>query len=217
MGKRQIGELQPSELVTMLIVSELAAIPMQDLDRPLLNGLLPLFTLVCFGILFTLLSMKFPIFRRILIGQQAIVICNGIIDQKVMRNLRITVNDLTEALRLQGFFNIEDIAFAIMETNGRLSVKLRDDAEPVTRGDNNIVSENSSLKRAVICDGKLQRGAFEFDKLKEETIVLELNRRKLKPADVFLMTADENKNYIIIKKEVAGPRASRICKTRNDG
>ena len=135
MGKRQVGELQPSELVVTILISELASIPMQDLNRPVTNGIIAIFVLVLLELLLSALSLKSILFRKLFDGKSAIIIKNGVIDQKMMKKLRVTIDDLLEGLRQAGSFSIEEVDFAIMETNGKISVQPKQKYEPVSKGD----------------------------------------------------------------------------------
>lgn len=122
MGKRQISELQTSELVVTLLVSDIAAIPMQDTGQPLLSGLLPIAILVFCEIVTSVLMLKSPRARRLICGRPIVVIDDGNILQSELRRLRMTTEDLCEELRQKDVFRLEDVAYAIIETNGRMSV-----------------------------------------------------------------------------------------------
>ena len=118
MGKRQIGDMQPNELVVTLVISEIAAIPLQDTDQPILNGICSIFVLVVLEILLSVLAMKNMAVRRLISGQSVIIIRDGVIDQTAMKKVRMTILDLIELLRGQDVFEIEDVAFAVLEVNG---------------------------------------------------------------------------------------------------
>ena len=122
MGKRQIGEMQPSELVVAIMISDLAAIPMQEVGIPLMSGIIPIFTLIVMEILLSQLSLKSKKFRRIMTGKPNVVIHNGKILKDEMKKMRFNMDDLNEQLRIQGYTGISDINFAILETNGQLSI-----------------------------------------------------------------------------------------------
>ena len=161
MGKRQIGEMQPKELVITILIAELAAIPMSDLNSPLINGVIAILTLIILEILLSVISLKSNSFRRILNGRPAIVINNGIIDQKALKNLRFTAEELMESLRQQDVFDINDVKYAIVETTGKLSVMLNADKQPVTPSDMNIAPANeAALNVCIICDGKIKKDSF---------------------------------------------------------
>lgn len=201
MGKRQIGEMQPKELVITILIAELAAIPMSDLNSPLINGVIAILTLIILEILLSVISLKSNSFRRILNGRPAIVINNGIIDQKALKNLRFTAEELMESLRQQDVFDINDVKYAIVETTGKLSVMLNADKQPVTPSDMNIAPANeAALNVCIICDGKIKKDSFNRCGLTENDLKNILITRRLKVKDVFLMTADEKGNYTIINK-----------------
>ncbi|MBQ2390410.1 MAG: DUF421 domain-containing protein [Clostridia bacterium] len=202
MGKRQIGELQPSELVVTILISELASIPMQDLNRPVTNGIIAIFTLVILEILLSTLEMKLPFFKRLFSGTAAIVILDGKIDQKAMRRLRITIEDLQHGLRQSGSFAIENVECAVMETSGKLSVLPKKEFAPPTASELSVNVKNSGFPFAIIIDGKLQPQTLTMSGLKTDDIFTRLKEENLSIKDVFLMTSDKNKKILVIKKEI---------------
>lgn len=198
MGKRQIGEMQPNELVVTLLISETAAIPLQDTTQPILNGLVAIFVLVIMEILISVLSMKSRFMRKIMNGKSAVIIKNGVIDQQMMKSVRMTVLDLVELLRGQDVFDISTVAFAVLEVNGNLSVLLKSAEQPATAADLNIKKEKALLQLPVISDGKIVKESLDFVQADEKDI-----RKKLKGdniSDVFLMTMDREGNHNIIKR-----------------
>ena len=135
MGKRQIGDMQPNELVITLLISELAAIPLQDTGQPLLFGITAIFMLVVLEISMSVLAMKSKTFRRLTSGKSVVVIKNGEVDQAAMKSVRMTVLDLVELLRGQNVFDISTVAFAVLEVNGDLSVLLKSPEQTATAKD----------------------------------------------------------------------------------
>lgn len=199
MGKRQIGEMQPNELVVTLLISEIAAIPLQDTSQPIIDGVVAIFMLVILEIIISVISMKSMFMRKIMNGKSAVIIKNGVIDQNVMRRVRMTVLDLVELLRGQNVFDISTVAFAVLEVNGNLSVLLKSPEQPATAGDLNIEKDNAVLPLPVISDGKIIKeslGALEIDE-KDVTETVKANNTEVKK--VFLMTMDRYKNISIIK------------------
>ena len=132
MGKRQIGELNPHELVITILVSQIASIPLQDNTMPLANAFLPMLLLVSLEILASVASMKSLRLRNLLQGRPIFLIRHGKPDQKQMRRLRFTVDDLIDALRQKDVFDLSTVEEAVVETNGSLSVRLRTEESPVT-------------------------------------------------------------------------------------
>lgn len=204
MGKRQIGDMQPSELVITLLISEIAAIPLQDVDQPVLNGVMAIFMLVILEIIISVLAMKNFFIRKIISGKSVVIIKNGEIDQDAMRRVRLTVLDLVELLRGQDVFDISTVAFAVLEVNGELSVLLKSGAQTVTLDDIGKKAEPSGLSLPVITDGKVLNESLHALKTDLSTLKKHLSKEKLEPADVFLMTLDRYGNSFIIKKKDKG-------------
>ena len=198
MGKRQIGEMQPNELVVTLLISEIAAIPLQDTSQPILNGVVAIFMLVILEILISVISMKSLFMRKIMNGKSAVIIKNGVIDQQMMKSVRMTVLDLVELLRGQDVFDISTVAFAVLEVNGNLSVLLKSSEQPATAADLKIKKEKALLQLPVISDGKIIKESLEAIGTDEGAV-----RKMLKGdnvSDIFLMTMDRDGNHSIIKQ-----------------
>ena len=198
MGKRQIGEMQPNELVVTLLISEIAAIPLQDTSQPILNGVVAIFMLVILEILISVISMKSLFMRKIMNGKSAVIIKNGVIDQQMMKSVRMTVLDLVELLRGQDVFDISTVAFAVLEVNGNLSVLLKSSEQPATAADLNVKKDKALLPLPVISDGKIIKESLEAIDTDEGAV-----RKMLKGdnvSDIFLMTMDRDGNHSIIKQ-----------------
>lgn len=198
MGKRQIGEMQPNELVVTLLISEIAAIPLQDTSQPILNGVAAIFMLVILEILISVISMKSLFMRKIMNGKSAVIIKNGVIDQQMMKSVRMTVLDLVELLRGQDVFDISTVAFAVLEVNGNLSVLLKSSEQPATAADLNVKKDKAPLPLPVISDGKIIKESLEAIGTDEGAV-----RKMLKGdnvSDIFLMTMDRDGNHSIIKQ-----------------
>ncbi len=201
MGKRQIGDMQPNELVVTLLISEIAAIPLQDTTQPVVNGIVAIFMLVIIEIIISVLTMKFTRLRQLLSGKAIIIISDGKIDQQAMKQLRLTVIDLIELLRAQEIFDISTVAYAVLEVNGSLSVLLKNTEQPVTAKQLNIPTENDALYMPVITDGQIIDNSLNAVGSNETQIGDILHNENIKLKDVFLMTLDRLGNYIITKRE----------------
>ena len=201
MGKRQIGDLQPSELVITILLSEIAAIPIEDTDAPIIYGILATVTLVILEILTSFTAMKSLNFRRIIYGRSAVIIENGTIDQKMLKKLRITVPDLMEVLRNQEVFDINEIAFAILETNGQMSVLRKPQFQTASVSDVKGKSQPTTMPCLIVSDGKLLTGAMKKYNITKEDVYKEVKTKRLSLKDVFLMTVDQNGKTTIVKKE----------------
>ena len=201
MGKRQIGEMLPSELVVTLLISEMAAIPLQDISQPVLLGVAAIATLVFIEVVFSLLALKIPRLHRIVSGSSRIIIRDGVIDQREMRELRINITDLVELLRDRDVYDISTVAYAIMETNGSLNVLLKSSEQPASKADIGKKPSSASLPLPVVSDGKWMLDAMkelDIDKRDIERIIKE---NKTTPQDIFLLSVDKKLNYTIVKKE----------------
>ena len=201
MGKRQIGELEASELVITFMISDIASIPMQNSSQPILSGLIPIGVLVCLEILVSWLMLKSYKFRTLTCGKCVIVINDGKINQKELHKLRINVYDLCEQLRQMNVFSISDVAYAIMETNGKLSVLKKSEKQPPDSATLKVQTSPSNLDLAVISNGKINSYCLALCSLNKSWLNNVLKEKNINIDDVFLMTANKNKEVNIIKKE----------------
>lgn len=200
MGKRQIGDMQPNELVVTLVISEIAAIPLQDSNQPVLNGICSIFVLVVLEISLSALAMKNMAIRRLMSGQSVIIIENGKIVQSAMKKVRMTILDLVELLRSQDVFDINDVAFAVLEVNGDLSVLLKAHKQTLTPKDIDITPKPATLPLPIISDGKVLKETCQAFNISNKELMLYLERERIKMTDVFLMTIDKDKKYEIVRK-----------------
>ncbi len=199
MGKRQIGDMQPNELVITLLISEIAAIPLQDTSQPILFGITAIFMLVILEIVMSVLALKSRLFRKLMNGKSVVVIKNGIIDQNALKKVRMTVLDLIEQLRGQQVFDLSTVAFAVLEVNGDLSVLLKSSDQPATAGDLKIKKAKSALPLPVISDGKIMEESLTALEIDEKDILKFLKPHNVEPKGVFLMTLDRGGNCNIVK------------------
>ncbi len=200
MGKRQVGELQTSELVITILLSEIAAIAVQDTGQPLINSIAAVFLLVAFEVLCSAISIKSTGFRKLISGNSLVVINDGRVDINQLKRLRFSLDDLLEALRCKDVFDISTVQYAILETNGEISVLLKPDCRTVTSGMMNIEVEDSGLQCTVIYDGKIVRDDFALCSMTEKKITDELKKRNLQLGSVMLMTADRGGNFNVVTR-----------------
>lgn len=186
LGKRQIGQLQPSELVVALVIADLAAVPMGNVGIPLVNGIVPIITLFIMEELLSLISLKSERARGIICGKPSILIERGVIVEQELRRIRYNLNDLLEQIRLKDFFNLEDIDYAILETSGQLSVIPKAENKPVTLKDMKIKPSAQDLPVTLIIDGRTITDNLHKSGLSNNWLVEELKRNKVKSSkDVF--------------------------------
>ena len=203
MGKRQLGELQPSELVVAIMISDLASVPMQSKSIPLIDGIVPIFALVMLELLSSVIILKSEFFRRIITGRPTEIIKNGKLLPKALSALRLCIDDISEQLRLAGYSDFSQIDSAIIETNGQLSVIPKESERPLTCGDMKLSPSQTHTPHTVIADGKLRR-----NNIKGAGVSVDWIKKKLKGynitdlSKVFCMTVtDDKKLFIQIKEE----------------
>ena len=193
MGKRQIGELQPEELVVTILLSDVATTPLQDMQIPLLQPLMIMMVIVACELLFAALSLKSRTFRTLVQGHAIPIVKNGTLDQTMLKKIRYTVDDVLEALRLKDVFDLNDAAYVYVESNGSLSVLKRQKppappAAPV-------------LPCLVISDGKVIRDAFSLCGMTDEKLQRLLQAQHKQTKDIFLMTYAADGSFYIAEKE----------------
>lgn len=206
MGKRQISQMQTSELVVTLLISDLAAIPMQDTAQPMAGGLIPIAVLVFCEIALSLLFLRFPRLRQVLCGRPVVVIRRGKVQQKEMKSLRLSVEELFEQLRQKEVKSTQEVDFAIVETNGMLSVIRRDEDNALTPRQARVNVEDNGLAVVVIDDGQWRDASLAIcgkDRAWGEAL---LQKEGLSVKDVFLMTADEAGHARIFPRETGGQK-----------
>lgn len=201
MGKRQIGELDPSELVVTILVSDLAAVPMQDLGIPMVAGLIPIATLIVLEILLSFLALKSRSFRRLINGQPAIIIRGGQLDIKKLRQMRLTTDEVIETLRKQNVSSVSDIKYGVIEPDGSLSVVLKQPQQQVTAEMLGLTPKDTGLPLVVVSDGKLVNRSLQLLHLDPRDIENRLKNQSIALSDVFLMTLDDCGNTFLQRKE----------------
>jgi len=201
MGKRQLGELQPSELVVTILISNIASIPVEDSSIPMIMGVVPILTLVCLDVIVSSVMLRSAKFRKLMIGSPRIIISEGVILQKEMKRLRYTVDDLVEAMREQQIFDIAEIQFAIVETTGKISFLQKKDYQQADKKDVGKGGSTENPPSVIIRDGIQDDEQLRLLGLGQAWLSKELREQNITIKEVFLMTADKNGRNTIIKRE----------------
>ena len=201
MGKRQLGELQPSELVVTILISNIAAIPVEDSSVPMLMGVVPILTLVSLDVIVSAIMLKFPKFRKLIIGSPRVIMSEGVIMQKEMKRLRYTVDDLVEAMREEQIFDINEIYYAIVETTGKIHFLKKKDYQNAEKADIGCGGSSSDPPAVIIRDGREDEEQLNNMGLGMCWLRQQLREQQLGIKDVFLMTADRNGQNTIIKRQ----------------
>lgn len=204
MGKRQLGELQPSELVITILISNIATLPLEDTNIPLLLGVTPILALVCFEVIVSWINLVFPKFRKIISGSPKIIIRNGKTDPQTLKELRFSVDDLMMSLREKEVFDIEDVQFAIVETTGNISVMKKQSVDTPERSDLGLKVKNYDPPQVIVSDGKVIPQAVKVMGV-QGSIEKILDSLNLKLDDVFIMTADTQGHFFIVDKKGNSP------------
>lgn len=201
MGKRQIGQLQPFELVVAIMISELAAVPMQNTGVPLINGIIPILTLLVAQLTMSFVALKSVKARGIICGKPAILIENGKIQEEELRREMYTLNDLLEQLRSKSIPNVADVEFAVLETNGQLSVLPKSQKRPVTPEDMKLKTQYEGLPLDFIIDGKVIQKNLEKAHLSEAWLREELSKFRIRdPREVLFASLDASGKLYYQKK-----------------
>ncbi len=191
MGKRQIGEMQAAELVVTLMISNVASIPMQDIGTPLLTGVMPILTLVLLELGLSYIMLKNSGLRHVVSGKPVVVIVRGEIDQQAMKKIRFSNEDLFEELRKNGIFDIDEVEYAVVETDGVLSILEKSGSK----------EKITPMYALVIDDGCIEKNSMQLVTWSEEKIAETLKKEKTELEDVYIMVASEDGKYKIVRKE----------------
>jgi uncharacterized membrane protein YcaP (DUF421 family) len=194
MGKKQISELQPSELVTTIIISGIVTMSLEESNISLMAGILPIVLIVCLDVIITGFNLKSNAFRRLTTGVPDVIISNGELNQTKLRSLRYTVDDVLESMREADIFDLSEVQCAIVENTGKISFYTKSDAQNAGGG------TPCDAQAPIIKDGKFDRFGFFQSGQSTRWIRNLLNEKRLSVKDVFLLTADANGAYNLIEK-----------------
>lgn len=216
MGKRQLGQMQPFELVIMLMLADLATIPMAETALPLVHGIIPILTLTVIHYVLSFLSRKSLKFRTIINGKPRIIISPNGIERSTLKELNLNYSDLMEGIRIAGYFNLEEILYAIMQTNGTITVLPRSAYAPLTAKDMQIEKEPASLPMIVYSEGKYMKENMRVAKIDYEFLNNEIVNAGFKNMkDVILITLNSKGKMYIQPKD--GSFVTRDTNYKGDG
>ncbi len=202
MGKRQIGELQPSELVTTLLLSEVASQPVTDDNIPLVYGIVPVAAILSFEVILSFAITKSKKFKSLMTGEISVLIDKGKLNMDEMKKNRISLEELASELRQKNIPDISRVQYAIMEKNGKISVIEKAQYQPCTAGDMNIQPEEKGIAHAFIVDGEICPENLTSSGKTEAYLKKELKKRKIQsPKDVLIFTCDDADNVNVIIKD----------------
>lgn len=201
MGKRQVGELKPHELVITILLSAVAVIPLEENSMPLANCLVPILLFISMEIITSIISMKSLWFRNLLQGKPIFIIRKGKLDQSKLKQMRFTIDDIVDALRQKDIFDLSEVEDAVIETNGSLSVLPKAEYKPLTPNDVNISVTEKGTPITIVMDGKPISEYFNELKIKDSEIELILQTVNTDVSKIMLLTIDDDGNTFLINKE----------------
>ena len=202
MGKRQLGEMEISEFIVAALIADLAATPLQDIGIPLLNGLVPIIIMFCFEIIIAGLNMRSVKLRKLTYGRPEIIIRNGRIIREAMQKNRFTLDELMQELRAQGLTDTAQVEYAVLETNGQLSIILKSGDQPVTASQMGVDGDDVSYAHIIINEGRILDNNLKLLGRDRRWLASELKRQNFKSADeVYVLTLSENGNVFCQAKE----------------
>ena len=202
MGKRQLGEMEISEFIVAALIADLAATPLQDIGIPLLNGLVPIIIMFCFEIIIAGLNMRSVKLRKLTYGRPEIIIRNGRIIREAMQKNRFTLDELMQELRAQGLTDTAQVEYAVLETNGQLSIILKSGNQPATASQMGVVGDDVSYAHIIINEGRILDNNLELLGRDRRWLSNELKRQNFRSADeVYILTLSESGRVFCQAKE----------------
>lgn len=201
MGKREIGQLQPFELAISIMIADLASIPITDPGVPIFNGIVPILGLLAMHLVITVLNIKSVNIRKITCGKPTVLVYRGKIDEEALKRERFTISELQERLRVKDVFNLGDVEFAILETNGEISVIQKPNKRNSIPEDFGIMPEYEGMPYDLIVDGKIMSENLNKIGKDEKWLYKQVVKFKTTPENVLIATMDGKGNFFCQEKE----------------
>ncbi len=202
MGKREISQMQPFELVIAIMIADLASVPMADTGIPIFNGIIPILALLLFQLIISLINLKSITLRKIICGKPRMLIYRGKIDVGALKKEKITINELQERLRQNNIFSIGDVEYAILETSGQISVIQKPEKRTTIPEDFHILPDYEGIPYDLIIDGKVMHENIQAIGRDERWLKKEVEKFKIKPEEALIVTYDGKGQIFCQKKEI---------------
>lgn len=190
MGKRELGQMQPFELVIAIMIADLASVPMADTGIPITNGIIPILALLLVQLVISIINLKSINGRKIICGKPSILVYRGKIDEKVMKKEKFTVNELQERLRQNNIFNIGDVEYAILETSGQVTVIQKPEKRNTIPEDFGILPEYEGIPYDLVVDGKIMHENLKAIGMDYNWLKKQVEKFKIKPEQALIVTFD---------------------------
>lgn len=201
MGKRELGQMQPFELVIAIMIADLASVPMSDTGIPITNGIIPILALLLIQLIISIINLKSIWVRKVLCGMPSILIYRGKIDEKLMKKEKFTINELQERLRQNNIFNIADVEYAILETSGQLTVIQKPEKRNTIPEDFGITPEYEGIPYDLVIDGKIMYENLKAIGKNYNWLCKEVAKFKIKPEEALVVTFDGKSQMFCQAKE----------------
>ena len=201
MGKRQLGELEIPELVTTLLVSEIAAIPIADPNIPVMHAVIPLITILTLEVTLSVILLKCPALKNLASTRPSVLIRHGKLDQKEMQRVRISLDELISEIRQNGIATPEDVDYAILEQNGKISILKKRQASPPDANALNIILKETGMIHALIEDGVINDYTLRLLQRDRAWLLTYLQNRQKNAKDIFFLGVDDAENFYTVEKE----------------
>ena len=208
MGKRQLGELDVGELVITILLSEIASLPITNPEKKIIDALFPIAILATLEIITSTLILKIPFFKSILSSKPAVVIARGVIDRSMMKRVRISIEELISQIRQNGIYDLDEVDYAILEENGKMSIIPKSRYRQPDRSDLNIPDDNSGIMHIIVSDGAINRHGLDLTNKNLKWLDAKISSLNLNLEDIFCMTCDDADNIYIIMKDGSVKKAS---------
>lgn len=200
MGKREIGQMQPFELVIAIMIADLAAVPMSDTGIPLTNGIIPILALLLFQLIISIINLKSMKMRQLFCGKPRILICRGKIDEQALKKEKITINELQEKLRQKDVFTLGDVEYAILETSGDVSIIQKPEKRETIPEDFNITPKYEGIPYDLVIDGNIMESNLKKIGKNKNWLKKELEKFNISPEEALIVTFDGRGQIFCQKK-----------------
>lgn len=201
MGKREIGQLQPFELAIAIMIADLASVPMSEVGIPIINGIIPILSLLVMHLIISFINLKSIKVRQLICGKPSILIYRGKINEKVLIKERFTINELQERLRANNINNLADVEYAILETSGQVSIIQKPNKRTTIPEDFNIMPEYEGISYDLVVDGKIMNDNLKILNKTYGWLKKEVNKFNIEPEEALLVTVNAKGDIFCQKKE----------------
>lgn len=201
MGKREIGQLQPFELAIAIMIADLASVPMSEVGIPIINGIIPILSLLVMHLIISFVNLKSIKMRQLICGKPSILIYRGKINEKVLIKERFTINELQERLRANNINNLADVEYAILETSGQVSIIQKPNKRTTIPEDFNIMPEYEGISYDLVVDGKIMNDNLKILNKTYGWLKKEVNKFNIEPEEALLVTVNAKGDIFCQKKE----------------